>query len=141
VADPVFATPWANTLNVVVPADTTMLNEPEPTSPECSASVTAAGLLLAICTVPPPNATDGVTVIGICRFCPTVPPVIVMNCVEAGVIVSERPADAVCWGVLESFTVTFTVYTAAVPLCGVPLITPAELSIESPAGNPEAVHV
>src|ERR1035437_7450360 len=124
VADPELASPWANTLKAVWPADVGMLNEPVPMSPARAASVMTAGLLLKICTGFPVDAGASVMVIGIARFCPTVPPVIVTKLVPVGMMVSGMVADAVCWGLLESFTVTFTVYPPAVPICGVPVIAP-----------------
>jgi hypothetical protein len=52
----------------------------------------------------------------------------------------ERLAFAVCWGLVESFTVTFAVLGPAGPV-GVPLITPVPALIVSPAGRPVADHV
>jgi hypothetical protein len=54
-------------------------------------------------------------------------------------IVMERLAEAVCWGLVESFTVTFAVLVPAA--VGVPLITPVLALIVSPAGRPVADHV
>jgi hypothetical protein len=59
--------------------------------------------------------------------------------VNAGVIVMERLAVAVCWGVLASFTVTVAVLVPAD--VGVPLITPLPELIDSPAGKPVADQV
>src|ERR1035437_4941347 len=140
VADPELASPWANTLKAVWPADVGMLNEPVPMSPARAASLMTAGLLLKICTGFPVDPGDSVMVIGISRFCPTVPPVIVTKLVPAGMKISGMLADALSWGLLESFTVTFTVYSAAVLISGVPLITPVVELIVSPAGNPDADH-
>jgi hypothetical protein len=54
-------------------------------------------------------------------------------------IVMEKLADAVSWGLVESFTVTFAVLVPAA--VGVPLITPVLALIVSPAGRPVADHV
>src|ERR1035437_5644098 len=51
-------------------------------------------------------------------------------------IVMERLAEAVCWGLPASFTVTFAMLVAAA--VGVPLITPVLALIVSPAGRPVA---
>src|ERR1017187_7949005 len=135
VADPELASPWANTLKVVMPAVVGIVNEPVPVSPACAASLMTAGLLLKICTGFPVDAEDSVMVIGMARFCPPAPPVIVTKLVPVGMMVSGMLADAPSWGLLESFTVTFTVYIPAVPIGGVPLITPVVKLIVSPAGN------
>jgi hypothetical protein len=59
--------------------------------------------------------------------------------VNAGLMVMERLAVAVCWGVLASFTVTVAVLVPAD--VGVPLITPVLALIANPAGKPVADQV
>jgi len=56
-----------------------------------------------------------------------------------GLIVMERLAIALCWGVPASFTVMLAVLVPAV--VGVPLITPVLLFIVNPAGKPVADQV
>src|ERR1700738_4216601 len=116
-----------------------MLSVPVPVSPTCSASAMTEGLLLEICTGPPPEGGVSVMVIGIWRFCPTVPPVIVTKFGPPEEMLIEKLADALSWGLLESFTVTFKLLVPAA--VGVPLITPVAGSIVSPVGNPDADHV
>jgi hypothetical protein len=59
--------------------------------------------------------------------------------VNAELIVMERLAVAVCWGLLASFTVMVAVL---VPTdVGVPLITPVLALIANPAGKPVADQV
>jgi hypothetical protein len=53
--------------------------------------------------------------------------------------VMDRLAFAVCWGLLESFTVTFAVLVPAA--VGVPPITPVLALIVNPAGRPVADQV
>jgi hypothetical protein len=55
-------------------------------------------------------------------------------------MVIDRVAFAVCWGLLESFTVTVALLGPAGPV-GVPLITPVAGLIESPAGRPVADQI
>src|ERR1700685_2236197 len=97
------------------------------------------GLLLEISTEFPDDPVESVTISGIARFCPTVPPVIVKKFPFGGMMVSERIAFAVCWGLPESCTVTVTLLVPAV--MGVPLIKPVPGLIASPAGRPVADQV
>jgi hypothetical protein len=97
------------------------------------------GLLLEIVTGFPDDPAESVTVSGIARFCPTVPPVTVKKFPVMGEMVSERLVFAVCWGLPESCTVTVAVLVPAV--MGVPLIKPLPGLIASPAGRPVADHV
>ena len=62
---------------------------------------------------------------------------VIASCETMGM---ERLADAVSWGLLESFTVTVALLVPAGPV-GVPLITPVPELIVSPAGRPVADHV
>jgi hypothetical protein len=54
-------------------------------------------------------------------------------------IVSEKGPEAVCCGVLESFTVMVALVVPAAD--GVPPITPVEGLIDKPVGRPVADHV
>jgi hypothetical protein len=56
-----------------------------------------------------------------------------------GLIVMERLALAVCWGLLASFTVMVAVLVPAD--VGVPLITPVLVLMANPAGKPVADQV
>ena len=55
-------------------------------------------------------------------------------------MVIEKLAEALCWGLVESFTVTFAVAVPAGP-AGVPLITPVVALIVNPEGKPVADQV
>jgi hypothetical protein len=114
---------------------------PEPVSVGRRASATARGLLLWIVTRLPVDPGVKVTVRGIWRPCPTVPPVICTKFGLPGRIVIEIGAEVDSWGLLESFTVTVPEYVAADPIDGIPLIAPVLGLIDSPGGNPVADHV
>ena len=95
----------------------------------------------------PDDGTGSVTVIGISKFCPTVPPVIVIcgqpgqGLIGGAIVIVSPVVDAVwCVGVVESVTVMVT-GLAVTAVVGVPPMAPVLALIDSPPGRPVAEYV
>ncbi len=84
----------------------------------------------------PPEASHGRAVSNIHTPLGSGDGVVIVN---GPTMVMERFADALSWELVESFTVTFAVLVPEA--VGVPLMTPVEALIVSPAGRPVADQV